>query len=158
MAVVQSAYAEDHAKAVAGMIANTTTCDVDSMRIEGTSTTAIDFGVAVQQGTAYDQAEAGIATATFRGVTVLDKTLNPGQNDTYVVGDIASILYRGDIWVEVEAAVTVGANVTADTTTGQLSTAAVSNSQILIAGATWVTAAAADGLAIVRFSGELPSA
>ena len=77
----------------------------------------------------------------------------------YPVGNGINIAIAGIFWVLVESAVTVGADVTADTTTGQLSSAAAAAGQILISGARWMTAqTTANGLAQVYLDGTIPSA
>ena len=119
MAILQSTYSDDHRAAVAGMIANPATCDIDSRVVKGT--TPIPFGVGVQQGTAYNEVIAGVAAHKFVGISVLDSTLQPIQEDEYVAGDVMSVMYRGDIWVEVENPVLVGDNVKADPVSGKLS-------------------------------------
>ena len=166
MAVVQQAgsYNERHAQAVAGMIADTNSCKVDSMRVQGDPATRIPFGRAVQIGATYDEAQAGVDDATFRGVTVLDKTLNPNQDDNYVLGDVASVIYEGDIWVQVEEAVAVGDNASARADNGQFSTRAAAAAgggrpkQVAIKDAIFVTAAGAGEIAILRLGSSLPSA
>ena len=122
MATLQSTYLEDHANGAAGLIANFVTSDVDSRRVE---TDRIPFGVATRRGTAYDQVRLGISANAFAGISVIDSTLQPVQDDTYVEGDVASILWRGDVWVELQDAggndsATIGAIAYADPTTGQL--------------------------------------
>ena len=120
MAVVQKSYTEDHQPAVSGMVANPATCDVDSRRIEGTG--KIEFGTAVQQGASWDQVKRGAAANKFVGIAIIDSTLQPVQDDMFVRGDVASIMWRGDVWVKVETAVGVGENVVADQESGRLST------------------------------------
>ena len=156
MATLQTTYNERITNASAGEIANTVTCDVDSYICE--TAAGIGFGLAVQQGTAANECALGVAANTFIGITVKDPTRGPEDDDEYDQGSHVNVLYRGDIWVEVTHAVTVGGDVTAATTTGGLSSEAAGATQIAISGARWMTAAAANGLAIVRLSGELPSA
>ena len=122
MAILQRAYTQRIEKAYAGLIANMATCDVDSCRVEGS--TNILFGVAVQQGTAGDQIMPGAADNKVRGITVRDMTLNPDQDDQYTQGDIAGVLWRGDIWAEAQSQVAAGNNVSAHSTTGRLSSIA----------------------------------
>lgn len=161
MPQVQTSYVEQHGEAAAGLVANTRTADVDSGRVEGAG--AIGFGRAVRAGTDPDQVQAGLdatsaalASASFAGISILDKTLRPEQNDTYVRGDIASILSRGDIWVEVEEAVSKGDDVTARADDGRLSSRAAAAAgggrplQAAIRHAVFRTSAAAGGLALVR--------
>ena len=113
------------------------------------------------------QASAGIAANSFVGLAVRDRTLRPSQEDEYVEGDVVSSLNRGEMWVKVEAAVTVGDIVSANADTGQLSAKAAAAqvsipgnvgyvpAQIRINGGRWMSAAAASGLARVRLDGSL---
>ena len=162
MPQVQTSYTERHVNAYAGMIANPQTCDLDSGEWEDATagnTNTGKFGYACQQGTAATEVKSGIAAGTFRGILVIDKTLQPVQDDEYTEGDVASVLWRGDVWVPVESAVVVGGDVTVKATTGQLSSAAAAAGQILIAGARWMTAqAVVGGLAKVRLAGPVPAA
>ena len=151
MSTVQSAYKVRAAGVLrAGMIPDGTPRKVRTYRAESD----LDFGVAVHQGTAADQVEAGTTGAAagvthFIGITVRDRTRAPGS-DGYKEGDNVSVLYEGVIAVEVEAAVTVGANVSSKDADGQLSTAAGSATHSPIPRARFLTAAAADGIAIVE--------
>jgi len=156
MPAVQSTYADNIGNAVAGNVADTTTHDARTYICEGAD--GIGFGVAVQQGTADDGAKIGIATGKFVGVSIKDPTLRPDANDKFEEGGHMAVLFRGTIWVKVEDAVTVGGDVTAKTTTGALSSKAVTATQIKIDGARWMSKAAAGGLAKLQLSGELPSA
>ena len=161
MPQVQTSYTERHENAFAGMIANPQTCDLDSLEFRGA--TGVAFGRAVQQGPSARTCMAGVAANTFRGVAVIDKTLQPSQNDEYVEGDVASILWRGDVWVPVETAVSARQDVTVNGTTGQFSSAAAApggNPQRhTIAGARWMTdQTTAGGLALLRLAGPVPAA
>ena len=129
MAILQRAYTQRIEKAYAGLVANMNTCDVDSCRVQGS--TDIPFGVAVRQGTAGDQIQAGTADNAVRGITVRDMTLNPDQDDMFTLGDIAGVLWRGDIWVETQSQVAAGNNVSAHSTTGKLSSIADAGASVL---------------------------
>ena len=168
MPQVQMTYMETHAAATNGMIANSLTTKVESLEFKGSNNAK--FGRAVFQGTgANDCIAAGTggdeidSANTFRGLLVQDKTLRPSQDDEFVAGDIASVAYEGDIWVEVESAVNFNDDVTFNATTGQLSTEAVDTNtvgskQFKIEGARWMTTqATADKLAMVRLTGVVPS-
>lgn len=158
MPQTQTTYRETHAPATAGMVANSLIAKIESL--EFTGATHGKFGYAVGQGSNAGDCVAGVASKDkFRGILVHDKTLMPKQEDEYEKGDVASVLFEGDIWVPVEAAVTVGADVTVKAGTGQLSSAAVGASQFKIDGARWMTAqSTANGLAVVRLSGYMASA
>ena len=163
MATVQSTYSERHTAGVAGLIASMHSFNADSKRVQSwtseTTPTQIPFGRAVVRGTSDDQvrmARTGnlLTASNFAGITVLDKTLRPEQEDRYVPGDVATILVEGDIWVTVSHAVNDGDDVTVDTDTGQFSSeAAASTTQVTIAGAKFLTTAAANGLAKLRLKG-----
>ncbi len=155
MATTQSAYPDNISEAVEGMIANTSTCDVDSLVVEDTD--GFGWGVACQQGTADNGVKIGIATGKFRGVSVRDRTQDPDHSDKYPKGETAGILWRGDVWVKAEAAVAIGEDVTAKTTTGALSSKVAGTTQIAISGARWMTAAAAGKLARLRLAGPVPA-
>ena len=172
MAIVQSTYVQKHAVARNGQIANLQTCTVDSYLV--TATAGIAFGVACKQGTNAKEVLVGVApiattpfaSTDFVGVSVLDPTRDPADEDTYKKGAHASLIVRGDLWVQVESAVTVGGDVTANADTGELSSAAGSAvvtggqahpGQVVIPGARWMSAAAADGLAQLRLGTFLPA-
>lgn len=151
---IQTSYSERIADAREGMIANMSTAEIVTGEVETSG--GIGFGLAVYQGTAADQIElGGVAGANpflaskFLGVTVRDRTRAP-DDDEYKQGANAAVLVRGDIWVKVEAAVTVGADVSFKETTGQFSTASGSATQAVVPRARWMTAAAAGGLAVLR--------
>ena len=154
----QSSYSETHVNATAGMVATSLATKIESLVFTGAANGK--FGHAVGQGTAAEECVAGVAAADkLRGILVQDKTLQPVQNDEYVAGDVASVLFEGDIWVPVESAVAIGQDVTVKASTGQLSSAAASASQFSISGARWMTAqSTANGLAKVRLSGQVPAA
>ncbi len=156
MATTQSTYSETTADAIAGNVADTSTHDARTYICE--TSAGIAFGVAVQQGADANKAKVGIATGKFIGITIKDPTRAPDDSDKYDDGANMAVLYRGTIWVKAESAVTVGADVTAKTTTGALSSAAAATGQIAISGARWMTAASAGKLAQVQLSGALPSA
>ena len=156
MSVVQSTYSEAMPVAQSGMPA-----DADySADTRICESAAIPFGVAVSQGTAYNEALIGAASAAiFAGVAIADKTINnDGGVDGYNQYDNMGVMTRGDIWVTVGGNVTVGGDVTFVATTGVLSSAAAGGSQFAIAGARWMTAATSGNLAKLRLHGGLPSA
>jgi hypothetical protein len=155
-AAVQTAYSENIRKAVAGMIANMTTYNIDT-RINETEA-GIGFGLAVGKGTADKGAVIGGAANTFLGVTVRDVTLVEEDEDKYPHRSNMAVLTMGDIWVTVGGNVADGENVTFNTTTGVLSSIAADGSNIAITGARWMTTALSGELAVLRLTGALPSA
>ena len=161
MAVTQSSYPDNIPIGINGHPVQVETKDIFPYVVE---TAVIPVGRACRQGTAANQALLGVSTNTFIGISIRERTYGPEQSDssgnlTYPVGKGVNIAISGIFWVLVESAVAVRNNVTADTTTGQLSTAAASSSQILIAGARWMTTqSTAGGLAQVYLDGTIPSA
>ena len=133
MSVVQDKYREDHIAGQAGQLASTTTCDVDSFLVSGTrntmtglapDTAKIPFGVAVSRSESGGNMVAkGYVAQLFLGISVKDETLQPRQEDMYEPGDVASVMWRGDIYVPVASPVTYGDNVVVATSTGALSSA-----------------------------------
>lgn len=157
MAVVQSTYSENIRPAVAGMVANMTNWDADTRLVE--TAAGIGFGLAVGQGAAAKGAVLSAATAAgFVGISIRDVTNDTIPADKYALTDNIAVLTEGDIWVLTGGAVAVGADVSFDSTTGVLSSAAASGTQFVIAGARWMTATSGAALAIVRLSGHLPAA
>lgn len=120
MSVIQSNYSETHTNGRNGQIASSHSFDADSYRVEGDN---IPFGRACKKGTADDQTSLGVAAGNFVGVSVMDRTLPPEQNDQYKVGNVASMMIRGDIFIRVARPVAAGDNVVADLSTGELSSA-----------------------------------
>lgn len=154
MAFVQETYQENIAVAVPGMpadadySADTRICETEA---------GIGFGVAIGQGATDKGGVLGAsAAAEFVGVTIRDVTVL--TEDIYAEGRNMGAMTRGDIWVEVGGDVSAGDDVTFAETTGVLSSAATGAAQFAITGARWMTSATSGNLAILRLSGELPSA
>lgn len=154
---VQTAYAETMKPGKAGMVANMTNWDADTLICE--TVAGIGFGLAVGQGSDAKGGRLGAAAATgFRGVSVRDVTLEVSAGDEYVQGQNMAILTEGDIWVVALAQVTAGQDVTFHKDNGTFSTAAADSNNFAIAGARWMTSAGAGELAVLRLSGHLPAA
>lgn len=152
---VQSSYSARMPVAVAGMIADMTTFDVDSRICETSG--GIGFGLAVGKGTADMGCVIGAASAAaFLGISVRDVTLVGATADKYSQYDTMAVLFRGDIWCAPGASVADGDDVTFVASTGVLSSAGTSGSQFAISGARWMDTS--DSLSRVRLSGHLPSA
>ena len=100
-----------------------------------------------------------IGQSTFHGIAVMDERIPASSGEQYTQGDIAGILYRGDIAVRVSAAVAVGGHavVTRDGSTGdelgRVSSRAPDASHVLIPGARFIRAATDNNIAVVRLSG-----
>ena len=163
MATIQSTYTEDHQQAYAGMIASTSTCDVDSFVY--TVNDNVAFGRAMRATSTDVSGSPGCAGYTaddqdndgseYIGIGVIDRTLQPTQNDQYGRGDVVSVAIRGDVWVSVEAAVTAGGAVSFNPHNGQFSSKAASatdgSEQVVLSDYRWLTSqSTANGLAILR--------
>ena len=170
MATIQSTYTEDHSEAYAGMIANTSTCDVDSYVYTGDA--SIAFGRAMRSTTAvqgtpgcsgYTDYTSDADASDFIGVNVIDRTLQPSQDDQYSKGDVVSVMWRGDVWVSVASAVTAGGRVSFVVGTGQFGGAAKSattGAEIaeITNGYRWLTAqSTVGGLALLRIAADSPA-
>ena len=113
-----------------------------------------------------DNAEVWLfRSAVFSGIAVQDERLPASSAGAYTPGEVLSVLHRGDVAVKVSAAVAVGQAVVAATRAtataevlGQLSAKTPDSSHVLVPGARFVSAAAAQGIAIVRFTGATPNA
>lgn len=160
--VVQSAYSERQPIGLAGQIADMTNYDADSLIVENSN--GAGFGLAVSQGTLYNQCVLGAtAAAKFRGVTIRDITLAPVAADSDYVDEypqraLAGVLTRGDIWVLPGGNVSPGNDVTFNSTTGVFSSAGASGTQFAVAGARWMTTGSTVLVAKLRLSGHVPSA
>jgi hypothetical protein len=123
MAVLQTTYSERMPIAVAGLVANETTYDADSRLVE--TAAGIPFGRVCGKGAAANGVILGASAATgVIGISVRDITLVPEAADVYRQRDLAAIMFRGDIWVAVAAAVVAGDEVTFAQATGEMSSAA----------------------------------
>ena len=157
MPAIQTTYTENIKVARVGQIANSTPHAIDTREVE--TSAGIGFGLACGQGTADDGVVLGASAGDkFVGVSVKDPTRTPDDDDKYIDGANAAIMTRGDVWVEAAAAVIAGDDVVFNSTTGALSSQTVISTRFAITGARWMTSAAANGLAVLRLSGELPSA
>ncbi|HMG49875.1 MAG TPA: hypothetical protein VK597_04715 [Inquilinus sp.] len=157
MAVVQNSYSETLRPGVAGLVANMTNADGDTRIVETAG--GIPFGVAVGQGAAARGAVLGAAAAAgFVGISIRDVTLDSSPADRYLLNDSIAVLTEGDIWVVVGGAVAAGQDVTFAAATGVLSSVAGDGANFAVAGARWMTAAGAGGLAVLRLGGALPAA
>jgi hypothetical protein len=107
MPTVQSSYAATQARAYEGMQGDMSPPDIQSRIIENVA--GIGFGKAAYQGTT----EQGIDTtgSIFVGVTLADKNARPNAagTDLLAKGDTVPVMQKGDVWVVVSGAVTLGA-------------------------------------------------
>lgn len=144
MAIVQSTYNRYQAKAFPGMVADASTCDIDTLGVE--TVAGIGFGLAVSRGVLEKSCILGGTAAGYCGITVRSNTLPVGQADKYADKTSASVMVRGDVWVQTEAAVLLDDPVRFNAVTGQVGVAAGQ----LIANARYMVAAGIGGLAMVR--------
>lgn len=146
---VQSAYNRYGSAGVAGAFADMSGWDADSRILESASA---GFGLAVSQG----EADAGaiLGGATFVGITVRDITLVHATADRYEEGDTMAVAARGDIWVKVANAVTVGLQAYYNSSTGAIGKTGISNG-VAIAGAKFLDSVDADGYARVRLASAI---
>lgn len=163
MSVTQSAYSERIRPARAGEIANTQTCDIDTYIADEAN--GIGFGLATRfvVNTSADRDDRrhvrlGLAApsgpafnaANFAGVSVKDITRDGRDGDEYKDGANAAILWRGDIWVQVDGDVDVDDIVTVNVTNGEFGARAAAATHALIPRARWITKASDNELAILR--------
>lgn len=153
MATVQTKYPNVHDQWLEGQIADTSTCDVDSY----TAGADINFGRAVH-GTAAS-VTMGIGTAeSFRGIALMDQRVPATAGEKYPKGEVVSVLWRGDVAVKVDAAVTTGGIPTVNTTSGKIGVTAADATHIALTKSRFITGAAAGGIAILRVDGLEPAA
>ena len=142
MSIVQSTYSESIDAALPGMLADADNTVISAVVEEANG---IGFGLACQQGTSDEQAKLGGASAAvFKGISVRDRTLVNAAGvtaDEYQDEAVMGLCIRGEIWVTVGGDVVKGGDVTFNSTTGVLSSAATSGTQFAISGARWMTSA-----------------
>ena len=182
MAVVQSQYSESIPDLVAGQIATSSPCIVDSYEVDGDTSTMIPFGRAVQRHGSTDRIEDGVDMTgvnaapwhpvKYLGVTVKDPARpvdraprTPATSENlYRGGAIAAVITQGDVAVIASGTneIARGAPVyVTDIATGELGTASTGSATTArVPGAFWRTAVPSaargnDRLAIVRLTGEI---
>lgn len=154
---VQTSYSERMPKAVAGMIANMESWNADTRICE--TSAGIGFGLAVGRGSADKGAVIGGASAAaFLGISIRDVAREPGDADKYPRYSNMAVLKRGVIWVVAAADVQDGQDVSFNSTTGALSSAADSGSQFVIPGARWLDTVSSGNLARVELTGQMTGA
>lgn len=145
---VQTTYSDNMAAAVAGARATMIPATVISRTVE---TAAVGFGVAVSQGTADKGCKAfGSGDTVVLGITVLDRGAGDhGSADQFAVGDSASVLTQGDVWVVCATGCSAGDGVFVRPSNGAFQDTNA-NSAVQISGARWDTSAGNGELAVVR--------
>lgn len=140
-------YRTEPQAAFEGMVADQTPATIVSRTVE---TAAIGFGKAVKRGSG-DHGVAATAdgdTAVY-GLTVRSQATVATSVDAYPVGDTASILLLGSIWVKAGAAVSAGDSVYVTVDGGAL-TGSSGAGKVQLAGATFETSGAQNALVRVR--------
>lgn len=133
-------WSAEQAPGYAGMKADSTVDVIDSYPV---ATAGINAGVPVMRGTDPNTIVLGTTAANVIGISVHTHKIN--ETPYYPVGYTAPVCSFGDVWVKVEAAVTVGSKVYIDASgnfTDSTGTA--------VTGMTYLTSAGADELAVVR--------
>lgn len=140
--------------AVAGMQADMNPSEINSYN----ATVALDFGLMVSKVAGDDDgAELPTAsTADMIGVTVRDLTKVSGD---YQIGDAASVMKKGKVYVKVEEAVTPDddvfvrfANGAGGTVKGIFRTDADTATAVQVTNAKFMTSADAGGVAVIDLS------
>lgn len=123
-----------------GMIAEGQTVkDVTSRAV---TTAPVPFGLAVGAGATDNTCRLG--GTGYLGVTVADKTR---AADQYAVGEMAGLMRKGTIWVEVDGDVTPAGVVTFTVATGAVGVKAVASGVVVIPNAKFETTATDGNLA-----------
>lgn len=156
---VQTTYNDRMPKAVAGMIANMESWNADTRIVE--TAAGIGFGLAVGRGSADKGAVIGGASAAaFLGISIRDVTQEPHATltDKYPQYKNMAVLKRGVIWVTAAGDVQDGQDVSFNSTTGALSSAAGSGTQFAIPGARWLDTVSSGALARIELTGQMTGA
>ena len=128
---VQDTYLDRHPVGYVGMIADTQHAVVISRTVEDN---AMGFGIPAIQGAGDNgviDSEAGVTAAQFVGITVRSQVIEENTiADTYDVGDTASIIIEGVVWVTASVAVAPGDPVYFVPATGVFTNVATGNVQV----------------------------
>lgn len=141
-------YRTDPQPAIAGMIADqSANCLIISRTVE---TAAIGFAKCVKQGSedhGVELVESG--DTAILGITVRNQAVEAGSVDEYPVGDTASILLKGAIFVVAGGTVSAGdpVHVTVD---GSVFTTGAGAGKVAIANAVYETSGTASSIVRVR--------
>lgn len=133
----QGGYAASQAVAYAGMLAEGQPArDIASKIVE---TAAVAFGLAVGAGTADGSCKLG--GTGYVGITIADKSRD---EDEYDVGEVAGVIRKGTVWVNVPVAVADTDVVYFIAATGVITN--VSSGNVAIPGAKFETTTSGAGL------------
>lgn len=147
MTPIQTSYSERMRPAIAGMIAN----EEENNTISRTASAAagVEFGVAVSRG-ANDSVCVAYATGStvFLGFSVRERSVRPDTPNKFGQYESVRIMTMGVIWVNAKGAVTQGADVYINPTTGALGVSGSGLTQL--PGCEWDSSTTGDGLARIR--------
>ncbi|HAL69290.1 MAG TPA: hypothetical protein DCP84_16660 [Pseudomonas sp.] len=167
MATAIDTFGQYAGKAFEGQVNDLSMADITS----GVADVAIPFARAVVQGSG-DKRDAlpGAGAGFFKGISirktvgvsssyVTGSAANPTNGNAvggYRIGEEVSRVSHGRIWVRTVDGATVGAQVYAKPTTGELTNAATAGNHLL-QGCTFLTAAAAGELALMQVKALNPT-
>lgn len=142
MAVAQTNYGSAPAIGLPGQIASEERANVISRIVETSG--GINFGQpAARSATAANENSCRLMAsgATFLGIAVLNRAVpaDADDPDNYPQHFAAALMTQGSIFVTAGGAVTPGADVTWNTSTGRYSTTAADGTNLAIPGATFET-------------------
>ena len=140
-------YNTDPVVAFEGMVADQSLATIVSRTVQ---TANLGMGRPVKHGSA-EHTVANVATGdtAIYGISVRSQATPAENTDVYPVGDTAAILLKGTVWVKVNSAVLPNDPVFVTVNGGAFEKAAAAG-RVQIAGATYETAAGANGLSRVR--------
>lgn len=140
----QTTYPDSMVSGFPGMLADTGFFDNDSMTVE---TADVNFGTPVAYGSA-DRVCRPVTTGDTKiaGVAIRIQGGNAENGDKFKIGDTASVMKKGRMFVTASVAVSAG-----DPVHIVLATAAWTNTGgLAVANAVYETSAAVGGLAVIR--------
>lgn len=126
MPAIQTSVSERMRKAVAGQRVDMIPATMISRNVE--SAAGIGFGLPVGRGANDDACKLWTNGATFLGITVRERSINPEtQADKFAQYESARIMTKGSIWVVAGAAVSDGEPVYLVAATGVFTNVSSSN-------------------------------
>lgn len=140
-------YRTDPQIALEGQVADTSPATIVSRTVVDA---ALGFGKAATTDGEHQVHPTTTGDAAVLGISIRSQATKAESPDQYPVGDTAAVMLKGAIWVKVAETVAPGDDVTVTVATGAFGTQAVAAGIVAIAGATYETGAAANGLARVR--------
>ena len=151
-------YNTDPVVALEGMIADTAPARLISRTVQ---TAALGFGKPVALGDAAHTCDSDVSSATeIEGISVRSQATPADSANAYPVGDTATLMRQGHLWVTVTDAggVAAGDPVWLNLTNGTFSNADVgSGNGLNLAGCEWMTAGANGALAKIRVNLDVPA-